>query len=74
MIHEHDQIVLTADLDGTRFKAGDVGTVVHIYTSGQYFEVEFFSLGGETLSIETVPAVNARPIGAMEVVHARSLE
>jgi hypothetical protein len=73
MINELDQIVLTTDVEGTRFKAGDVGVVVHIYESGQHFEVEFFSLGGDTLDVVTVPASSARPIQATEVVHARSL-
>lgn len=73
MIHELDQIVLTADIDGSQFKAGDVGVVVHIYESGDMFEVEFFSLGGDTLDVITVSANSARPIQAMEVVHARSI-
>lgn len=73
MIHELDQIVLTADIAGTQFKAGDVGVVVHIYESGQHFEVEFFSLGGDTLDIVTVPVTAVRPIQAAEVVHARSI-
>jgi hypothetical protein len=31
MLKEHDRVVLTADVPAERLKAGDVGTIVHIY-------------------------------------------
>ena len=74
MIHERDQVVLMADLEGSRFKTGDVGVVVHIYKSGLHFEVEFFSVDGETLDVVTVPASAVRPTQPMEVMHARALD
>jgi len=45
MIKEHD-----------RLKEGDVGTVVHVYKKGKAFEVEFFTLHGETVAIATLEA------------------
>jgi hypothetical protein len=34
MIKEHDRIVLKSDIAAEGLKAGDVGTVVHIYRDG----------------------------------------
>ena len=74
MIHELDRVVLTADLDGTKFKAGDVGTVVHLYESGELYEVEFFTANGITLDVLTVPASQVRLPRSTEVMHVRALE
>lgn len=56
MIQEHERIYLTADLNGTVFVKGDVGTVVFIYPGAKAYEVEFFALDGSTLGVETVSA------------------
>jgi hypothetical protein len=48
-IHEHDCIVLTADLSEGGLQAGDVGTVVHIHGAGAGYEVEFMTLTGQTV-------------------------
>ena len=45
MIKEHDRIVLTSDIPGEGLKAGDVGTVVHVYAQGEVFEVELKTIG-----------------------------
>jgi hypothetical protein len=71
-VEEHDRAVLTRDLPQDGFVAGDVGTVVHVYRSGAAYEVEFFSLDGETLDVVTVPAEALRPAGAHEVLHSRT--
>ncbi len=74
MLQEHDLIVLTEDLTGTKFKAGDVGTIVYLSDDSPYYEVEFISSEGETIDIVTVPASQVRPVKSMEVMLVRALE
>jgi len=74
MIEEHRRAVLTVDLPESHLKAGDVGVIVHVYSTGKAYEVEFFTLDGQTLDVVTVDASQLRPVGEMEVMHARSLE
>jgi len=71
MIKEHDRIVLTGDLPAERLKAGDVGTVVHVHTGGQAFEVEFLTLDGKTAAIATVPSSHVRSVSSQDLTHAR---
>ena len=73
MIKEHDRIVLTCDVSENGLKAGDVGTVIHIYERGKAVEVEFMALDGETLAIATLRADQVRPIARGEITHARHL-
>jgi hypothetical protein len=73
MIKEHDYIVLTRDLEGEAFRAGDVGTVVHIHRGGEAFEVEFMTMTGRTVGVATVPSASLRPVGAQDIVHVRDL-
>lgn len=56
MIKEHERAVLTMDLPEYGLQAGDVGVVVHIYKDGEAYEVEFFTLEGDTLDVVTVEA------------------
>ncbi len=73
MIKEHDLIVLKNDVPSEGLKAGDVGTVVHLYGDGKAFEVEFTTLGGNTLSVVTLEADAIRPVSAGEIMHARAI-
>ena len=52
VIKEHDLVVLTEDLPTEGLKAGDVGTVVHVYADGNAYEVEFVTGAGQTLALE----------------------
>lgn len=52
MIRELDRVVLTKDLPEDGLKAGDVGTVTHVYRDGGAYEVEFLTLSGQTLAVE----------------------
>jgi fibrillarin-like rRNA methylase len=61
-IKEHDCVVLKADLPDEKFKAGDVGTVVHIYADGAAYEVEFFTRDGKTIAVTTVESADLCPI------------
>ena len=70
-INEHDRVVLTVDLPSEKLTAGDVGTVVHIYSEGKAFEVEFVSLEGETVAVVTLERTQVRPVERHEITHAR---
>ncbi len=48
MIKEHGRVVLKASIPAERLEAGDVGTVVHVYSDGKAYEVEFVALDGHT--------------------------
>lgn len=74
MIKEHQRVVLAVDLPKFGLMMGDVGVVVHIYRGDKAYEVEFFTLDGQTLDVVTVEASQLRPIRKMEVMHARSFE
>ncbi|MDD4889625.1 MAG: DUF4926 domain-containing protein [Phycisphaerae bacterium] len=72
MITEHERIVLVTDIPDDGLVAGDVGTVVHVYHNGEAYEVEFFSLDGETLAVVTLRADQVRPVQHSDVTHART--
>lgn len=71
MIRELDTVVLTVDLPVHRLKKGDVGTVVLLHGSTGY-EVEFMTLGGETLAVVSLSKDQVRPVGSREVAQARA--
>jgi Domain of unknown function (DUF4926) len=73
-IKEHDRVVLTSDLPAEGLKAGDVGTVVHIYGDGLAYEVEFTTLAGDTAAVATVQISQARRVHKREITHARELQ
>jgi hypothetical protein len=73
VINELDRVVLTAAVPAEGLEPGDVGTVVHTYSDGRAFEVEFTTLDGETAAVVTVEASNVRPVGRREITHAREL-
>jgi hypothetical protein len=65
---------LTSDLPVDGLKAGDMGTVIHIYGNDEAFEVEFLTLRGETAAIATLSASQARPVTQRDMTHAHFLE
>lgn len=71
MLKEHDRIVLTSDIPEESLKAGDVGTIVHVYENGNAFEIELLALDGHTAAIATVPASQVRSVTARDITHAR---
>jgi len=73
MIKEHDRVVLKSDIPEEGLKAGDVGTVVHVHKGREAFEVEFITLGGETVAIATLLASQVRPVPRLDITHAKSL-
>jgi hypothetical protein len=74
MIKEHDRIVLKTDLPAEGLKAGDVGTVVHLYQDGLAYEVEFTTLDGKTAAVVTVEKSQVRSVHRREITHARELQ
>jgi len=74
IIKEHDRIVLKSDLRAEGLKAGDVGTIVHIYEDGLAFEVEFTTLSGDTAAVVTVEKSQVRSVRKREITHARELQ
>ena len=80
MITEFDRVVLMDDIPEKKLKKGDIGTVVMIYpkvtlasTTSNGFEVEFFTLDGNTLAVETLLPNQIRPVKTNEVAHVREV-
>ena len=73
MIREHERVVLTAPVPKERLEIGDVGTVVHVYSDGKAFEVEFTTLDGRSAAVATVEASGVRPVTSREITHAREM-
>ena len=71
MITEHASVVLTENISASGLQAGDVGVVVHIHRQGAAYEVEFMTLDGGTLAIETLEARQVREAGSCDVPHVR---
>ncbi len=71
MIKELDPVILTKDLPEHGLKAGDVGWVVMMHAGGAGYEVEFVTLAGETVSVETLSADKVRAARSKEIAHAR---
>ena len=57
MLNEHTQVVLVRPVPGLGLKPGDVGVVVHVHEQGQAYEVEFLSLEGRTIGVQTTRAM-----------------
>lgn len=70
MIKELDTVVLTVDLPEYGLKKCDVGTVVLLHGDEGY-EVEFMTLGGETLSVVSLSRDQVRHVGNREIAQAR---
>jgi hypothetical protein len=73
VINEHDRVVLTTPLPAEGLEAGDVGAVVHIYSDGQAYEVEFVALDGHTTGVVTLKRSQVRPITPYDMTHARQV-
>jgi hypothetical protein len=59
-IKELDVVALRRDLPDANLRAGDPGTVVHIYSDGAY-EVEFINSDGFTVGLLTLQSKDFRP-------------
>ena len=70
MIHELDRVVLTTNLPEYGLTEGDIGTVVLVHQDGKGYEVEFVTLGGETVAVISLLPAQLRPIGRREIAQA----
>ena len=71
MIEEHSSVVLTQPLLSAGLEAGDVGVVVHVHRNGEAYEVEFMTLDGGTLTVETLSATQIRAARNRDIPHVR---
>jgi hypothetical protein len=71
MINEHSSVVLAEPIPKSGLEAGDVGVVVHVHRGGEAYEVEFMTLDGATLTIETLSAHQVRQAGSRDIPHVR---
>ena len=74
MIRELERVVLTRTMPEVGLEAGDVGTLVLVHKGGRGYEVEFVTLGGETVGVTSLLAIEVRPIDRNEIAHARAVE
>ena len=74
MIKELDTVVLSRDIPEHGLKQGDIGAVVHIYSEGDAFEVEFITGQGYTLAVVTIESRDIRLMQDKEILHVRKLQ
>jgi hypothetical protein len=73
MIKELDTVVLTRDMPEAKLRQGDLGAVVLVPGDRKAYEVEFVTLGGETVALVTLPADAVRPVTGREIAHVREM-
>lgn len=64
-------MVLTCPLPALGLEPGDMGVVVHVHAAGGACVVEFISLDGRTIGVETLEASQLRPVSDSAVPHER---
>jgi len=72
MIREHSSVVLTEAIPSAGLEAGDVGVVVHVHRNGEAYEVEFLTLDGNTIAVETLTARQVRAASNRDIPHVRT--
>lgn len=73
MINELDIVALLRELPEHNLTRGDLGTVVHVYSDGLAYEVEFMTLTGDTIGVVTLEVDDVRPTTEREIAHARQV-
>ena len=58
---ELDTVVLVRDVPEAGLRAGDLGAVVHVYSTDAV-EVEFATAAGQTQALLTLTAADVRPV------------
>ena len=66
MICEHDNVVLTHDVEEHGLKLGNVGVAVHCYPGETTFEVEFMTTDGHTNAVLTLTNEDIRGMNQAE--------
>ncbi|MBI3327926.1 MAG: DUF4926 domain-containing protein [Nitrospinae bacterium] len=72
-MEELDLVVLTHDIADHGLQHDDLGTIVHRYTDGQAWEVEFMTAEGCTVAVLTLTHADIRPMASHEILHVRAL-
>jgi hypothetical protein len=73
VIEELDLVILTSDLPSLDLKAGNIGTVVLVHGDGVGYEVEFVTMTGDTLGVETLSPDQLRKAVEREILHSRAI-
>jgi hypothetical protein len=73
VIKELDTVVLTHDIGEYDLKAGDIGAVVHCYSDGPAYEVEFVTAEGRTIAVLTLTLDDIRVMSNREILHVREI-
>jgi len=73
MIRELDTVVLTHDIEEYGLRQSDIGAVVHCYTDGSAFEVEFVTAEGRTIAVLTLTLDDIRLMTNKEILHVREI-
>jgi hypothetical protein len=69
-----DTIITTTDFPQNQVLAGDLGTIVEIFTHPHMaYEVEFVNPDGSTRALLTLKPNQVRRLGAHDVITTRSL-
>ena len=74
MIKELDTVVLTHDIATHGLVKGDIGVVVHCYTDGDAYEVEFVTAEGRTIAVLTLNLKDVRLMSSKEILHVREVD
>lgn len=73
MIEESSTVVSTMDLPQHRLRAGDLETVVMAHRDGKGYPAESTTLGGDTITVATLPAHQVRSTRSDDIAHGREL-
>jgi hypothetical protein len=63
LITEHSRVRLLAPLPAENLRAGEIGTVVHIYAGHEAYEVEFITQDARSV-VSTLDARQIEPVAA----------
>lgn len=66
MINELDIVILAHDIAEYNLKKGDRGTVVHCYSNGKAYEVEFIDNESHTTALSTLTDLDVRVLNDMK--------
>jgi hypothetical protein len=67
MICEPDPVILIDDVPEHGLHAGDLGTVVHVYSGGRGLEVEFFAIGFDAPAVVSLLPTQVRLAASYEM-------
>jgi hypothetical protein len=74
MIEELERVALTVELPEHGLSVGDIGMVVHVYSGGKGYEVEFVTLNGDLIALVSVYPDQIRPLDRNEIANARRVK